>query len=170
MQTYAWTDVKFHWPSTSLLDAGEWTTLSPGRWNNGENSCGLNLWKTGLNLNSMWEHDRCWPYPCFQHTIIRGRNIMKRYSAFGKSLYTYKGCWMWCPRASIQVWTHSVLFANTFCRSACEMFLMYAVIAVFNSLSVRGRYTIHCSLVHSDFPKSLYFHHSVYQAITGFSL
>ena len=27
------------------------------------------------------------------------------------------------------------LFANTFCRSACEMFLMYAVIAVFNSLT-----------------------------------
>jgi len=32
-----------------------------------------------------------------------------------------------------------ILFANTFCRSAREMFIMNAVIAVFNSLSVRGR-------------------------------
>ena len=30
-----------------------------------------------------------------------------------------------------------ILFANTFCRSACEMFLMYAVTAVFNSLTLR---------------------------------
>jgi hypothetical protein len=52
-------------------------------------------------------------------------------------------CWKLCPRASIQVWTRLILFANTFFRSACEMFLMYAFIAVFNSLSVRGwsRYT-----------------------------
>jgi hypothetical protein len=46
------------------------------------------------------------------------------YSAFGKSLCTYKRCWKWCPRASIQAWTHLILFANTFCRSAWEMFLM----------------------------------------------
>ena len=59
-----------------------------------------------------------------------------KYSAFGKSLCTYKRCWKWCPRASIQAWTRLILFANTFCRSACEMFLMYAVNAVFNSLSV----------------------------------
>jgi hypothetical protein len=32
-----------------------------------------------------------------------------------------------------------ILFTDTCCRSACEMFLMYAVIAVFNSLSVHGR-------------------------------
>jgi hypothetical protein len=31
-----------------------------------------------------------------------------------------------------------ILFANTLFRSACEMFLMNAVIAVFNSLSVVG--------------------------------
>ena len=31
---------------------------------------------------------------------------------------------------------HLISFANAFCRSACEMFLMYADIAVFNSLSV----------------------------------
>jgi hypothetical protein len=62
-----------------------------------------------------------------------------RYSAFGKSLCTYKKCWKWCPRASIQAWTRLILFANIFCRSACEMFLMYTVIAVFNSLSVCGR-------------------------------
>jgi hypothetical protein len=40
------------------------------------------------------------------------------YSAFGKSLCTYKRCWKWCPRASIQAWTRLILFANTFCRSA----------------------------------------------------
>jgi hypothetical protein len=62
---------------------------------------------------------------------------------FGKLLCTYKRCWKWCPRASIQAWTRLILFANTFCRSACEMFLMYIVIAVFNSWRVCGlsRYT-----------------------------
>jgi hypothetical protein len=56
---------------------------------------------------------------------------------------TYKRCWKWCPRASIQAWTCFVLFTNTFCRSACEMYLMNKVIAVSNSLSVpeRLRYT-----------------------------
>jgi hypothetical protein len=29
-----------------------------------------------------------------------------------------------------------ILFANTFCSSACDMFLIYADIAVFNLLSV----------------------------------
>ena len=62
------------------------------------------------------------------------------YSVFGMSLCTYKRWWKWCPRASIQAWTHLILFSNTFCRSACEIFLMYTVIAVFNSLSVRGDY------------------------------
>jgi hypothetical protein len=61
------------------------------------------------------------------------------YSAFGKSLCTYKRCWRWCPWVFIQVRTCLILFANTFCISACKMLLMYAVIAVFNSLSVHGR-------------------------------
>jgi hypothetical protein len=39
------------------------------------------------------------------------------YSAFRKSLCTYKRCRKWCPRASIQAWTSLTLFANTFCRS-----------------------------------------------------
>ena len=47
--------------------------------------------------------------------------------------------WKWCPRACIQAWTRLILFANTFCRSACEMFLVYAVIAVFNSITFRHR-------------------------------
>jgi hypothetical protein len=68
-----------------------------------------------------------------------GRPKYRKYSAFGMSLCTYKRCWKWCPRASIQAWTPLILFANTFCRSDCEMLVMYAVIAVFNSLSVRGR-------------------------------
>jgi hypothetical protein len=76
--------------------------------------------------------------------MIRNVNIYKSismwilYSAFGKSMCTYKRWWKCCPRASIQAWTHLILFANTFCRSACEMFLVYTVIAVFNSLSVCG--------------------------------
>jgi hypothetical protein len=61
------------------------------------------------------------------------------YNAFGKSLRTYKRCLKWCPQVSVQAWTRLILFANTFCRSACEMFLMYTVIAVCNSLSVRRR-------------------------------
>jgi hypothetical protein len=75
--------------------------------------------------------------PCFRNQFL--------YSAFKKSLYAYKRCWKWCPRASIQAGTRLILFANTFCRSACEMFLRNAVIAVFNSLSVRGRswYDLH---------------------------
>jgi hypothetical protein len=48
---------------------------------------------------------------------------IKIYSSFGKSLCTYKTCWKWCPRASIQAWTRLILFANTFCRSAFEMLL-----------------------------------------------
>jgi hypothetical protein len=36
--------------------------------------------------------------------------------AIGKSLWTYKICWKWCPRAYIQAWTRLILFANTFCR------------------------------------------------------
>jgi hypothetical protein len=65
------------------------------------------------------------------------------YREFAKSLCTYKMCWKWCPRASIQASPRLILFANTFCRSACEMFLMYVGIAGFNSLSARGwsRYT-----------------------------
>jgi len=69
-------------------------------------------------------------------------NRALKYSEFGKLLCTYKRCWKWCPQAYIEAWTHLILFANTFCRSACEMFLMDAVIAV-NSLRMHGwsRYT-----------------------------
>jgi hypothetical protein len=38
------------------------------------------------------------------------------YSAFGKSLWTYKRCWKWCLRARIQAWTRFIWFTNTFCR------------------------------------------------------
>jgi hypothetical protein len=62
--------------------------------------------------------------------------IILIYIAFGKSLCTYKRCWKWCTRASIQARTRLFLFANTFYRSVCEMFLMNAVIAVFNSLTL----------------------------------
>ena len=62
------------------------------------------------------------------------------YREFGKSLCAYKRCWKWCPWASIQAWTRLILFANTFCRSAGEMFLMYAVIAVFSWLNCVGNH------------------------------
>jgi hypothetical protein len=44
-------------------------------------------------------------------------NASGKYNAFEKSMCTYKRCWKWCPRASIQAWTHLILFANTFSRS-----------------------------------------------------
>jgi hypothetical protein len=66
--------------------------------------------------------------------LLRGTEWVFKYNAFGKSLCTYKRCWKWCPQASIQTWTRLIIFANTFCGSACEMFLMNAVIAVFNWL------------------------------------
>jgi hypothetical protein len=53
-----------------------------------------------------------------QGFVYRLLNFNFIYSAFGKSLCTYKRCWKWCPRASIQGWTRLILFANTFCRSA----------------------------------------------------
>jgi hypothetical protein len=77
-------------------------------------------------------------YSALNFTLHLRDALEIKYSAFGKSLCPYKRYWKRCPRASIQAWTRLILFANTFCRSACEMFLMYAVIAVFNSLSVRG--------------------------------
>jgi hypothetical protein len=52
----------------------------------------------------------------FASNNIRLRTVCL-YTAFGKSLFTYKGCWKWCPRASIQPWTRLILFANTFCSS-----------------------------------------------------
>jgi hypothetical protein len=51
------------------------------------------------------------------YVVTRHVNGEWRYSAFGKSLCTYKRCWKWCPRASIQGLTRLILFANTFCRS-----------------------------------------------------
>jgi hypothetical protein len=49
---------------------------------------------------------------------LHSNNLLSLYNAFGMSLCTYKSCWKWCPRASIQVWTCLILFAITFCRSA----------------------------------------------------
>jgi hypothetical protein len=48
------------------------------------------------------------------------KTLSLKYSAFGKSVYTYKRCWNWCPRPSVQTWTRLILFANTFCISAFE--------------------------------------------------
>jgi hypothetical protein len=54
-----------------------------------------------MYCKNFWVLDWCW--------VI--------YSAFGKSLCTYRRCKL-CPRASIRDWTRLILFANTFCRSA----------------------------------------------------
>jgi len=94
------------------------------------------------NVHSVHFYQYIWnvAFPVsFMFTAIPIVQNTPRYSALRELLCTYKRCWKWCPRASIQAWTHLILFANTFCRSACEMFLMYTVTAVFNSLSVRGR-------------------------------
>jgi hypothetical protein len=89
---------------------------------------------------SLCTYERCWKW-C-PRASIQARTPLSLLantfcsSAFGKSLCTYEWCWKWRPRASIQAWTPLILLANTFCRSARMMFQMYAVIAVFNSLSV----------------------------------
>jgi Pyruvate/2-oxoacid:ferredoxin oxidoreductase delta subunit len=49
--------------------------------------------------------------------LILFANIFFR-SDFGKSLCTYKICWKWCPRASIQAYINLILFANTSSISA----------------------------------------------------
>jgi hypothetical protein len=59
----------------------------------------------------------------FLSTFSKQQRLMFRqyywlmYSAFGKSLCTYKRCWEWCPRVSIQAWTRLISFANAFSRS-----------------------------------------------------
>jgi hypothetical protein len=113
--------------------------------------------KSLCTYKSCW---KCCPRASIQAwaRLILFANTFRR-SAFGKSLCTYKRCWKWCPRASIQAWARLILFANTFRRSAFEMFLMNAVIAVFNSLSVRGRsrYDVGTgAYVHRDFPNARY--------------
>jgi hypothetical protein len=51
--------------------------------------------------------------------VVRVRILLTLlHSGFGRLLCTYKTCWKWSPRASIQAWTRLILFANTFCRSA----------------------------------------------------
>jgi hypothetical protein len=95
-----------------------------------------------------------WPSICintqevqkaYMHQDLKGSSpftILFYYTALRKSLCTYERCWKWCPWASmIQAWTRWILFTNTFCRSACEMFLMHAVTAVFNSLTHCGPVT-----------------------------
>ena len=40
-----------------------------------------------------------------QFSTIHDLCFHRIYREFGKSLCTYKRCWKWCPRASVQVWT-----------------------------------------------------------------
>jgi hypothetical protein len=90
---------------------------------------------------------------CLNHTK-HTRKVRWQPADIDVRAYTVRSeshCWKWCPRASVQAWTRLILFANTFFRSACEMFLMYAVIAVFNSLSVHGR-----SRYTADFDNQVY--------------
>jgi hypothetical protein len=67
-----------------------------------------------LLLSLLISFSLCPLYPLFLPLLILGLF----YSAFGKSLCTYKRYWKWCPRASIQAWTLLILFVNTFSWSA----------------------------------------------------
>jgi hypothetical protein len=104
-------------------------------------SVGL-LWTSDRTVaeTSTWQHTtltrdkhaciRRDSYPQSQHAsgrrpTPRPRSHCLNYSplcsAFGKSLCTYKKCWKWCIRASIQAWTRLIrliLFAKAFCRFA----------------------------------------------------
>jgi hypothetical protein len=61
-----------------------------------------------------------WPCSRYYSLILcsRWQWCNTQYSAFGKSLCTYKMYLKWCPRTSIQALTRLILFPNTFCRSA----------------------------------------------------
>jgi hypothetical protein len=99
-----------------------------------------NTFCTSAFGKSLWTYKRCWKWctrACIQAwtRLILFANTFCR-SAFGKSLCIYKRCRKRCRRSSIQAWTRLISLANTFCRSVCEIFLIYAVIAVFSSLSL----------------------------------
>jgi hypothetical protein len=68
------------------------------------------------------------------HTGLNPFNFIRKHFlriCVGKSLCTFKSCWMWCPRASIHAWTRLILFANTFWILLSE--IRYALIKVFGS-------------------------------------
>jgi hypothetical protein len=60
---------------------------------------------------------KCW-YLNYRRRWTTQKRAYNMYSAFGKSLCTYKRCWEWFPQASIQARTRLIVFANAFCRSA----------------------------------------------------
>jgi hypothetical protein len=64
------------------------------------------------------------------------------YSAFGKSQCTYKSCWKWLEVMSTNVYTglNTLNFIRKHFLQICLWHVsMYAVIAGFISLSMRGR-------------------------------
>jgi hypothetical protein len=75
-------------------------------------SCDHSIWLhcVLLNMTHLLYHS-------LDHISSSAVCLQHLYSVFGKSLCTYKKCWKWCPRVSIQAWTRLILFANTFCRS-----------------------------------------------------
>jgi hypothetical protein len=80
------------------------------------------------------------------------------YSAFGKSLCTYKRFWKWCPWASIQAWARLILFAHTLCRSAIGRSL-YAYKRCWKYVYERRYWQPNLrnvAYVHNDFPNALY--------------
>jgi hypothetical protein len=99
--------------------------------------------------------------PWLDEFVLLSEINMVLYSAFGKSLCTYKRCWKWCPRASIQAWTRLILFANPICRYAfgkslctykkCWEWRPWASIQI--PIYIPNLHTV--AKVHSDFPNAL---------------
>jgi hypothetical protein len=69
------------------------------------------------------------PIQAWTRLILFANTFCK--SAFGKSLCTYKRCWKWCPRASIQAWAKSTccsLSAQRLSESTAFPFFGYSLI------------------------------------------
>jgi hypothetical protein len=107
--------------------------------------CGVEGCVSGLRAASSWLWAQWCPKQGWASNKICNKNHLFHLvgilfldindDARSKPHQTYKRCWKWWPRASIQAWTRLILFTNTFCTSACEMLLMYAVTVVFNPLA-----------------------------------
>jgi hypothetical protein len=85
------------------------------------------------------------------YTGLNPFNFIRKHfcrSAFGKSLCTYKSCWKWCPRASIQAWTKATY------RSRSAQRLSERTVYVYNTCKRRCKQPTFARHAH------LYFHHN----------
>jgi hypothetical protein len=65
------------------------------------------------------------------------------YSVIIKSLCAYTRCWKWCPRASIQAWTHLVLFSNS---TNCITIRYRVFLGIFQQIAPALNRCIYCLL------------------------